>query len=79
MLPGIDGIELWGRIRTLGANGTHIYTVMLTAKDRKQDLLTAMAAGADDYLTKSVDPSELKARILAGKRKLSLATRDGRS
>jgi len=72
LLPGIDGIELCRRIRTLGANGSYTYTVMLTAKDRKQDLLTAMAAGADDYLSKPVDPSELRARILVGKRILDL-------
>jgi CheY-like chemotaxis protein len=50
VLPGIDGIELCRRIRTLGSNGTYIYTVMLTAKNRKKNLLTAMEAGADDYL-----------------------------
>jgi len=72
VLPGLDGIELCQKIRTLGANGSYIYTVMLTAKDRKQDLLTAMAAGADDYLAKPVDPSELKARILVAKRILDL-------
>jgi len=72
MLPGIDGIELSRRIRTLGANGAYIYTVMLTAKDKKQDLLTAMAAGADDYIAKPVNPSELKARILVAKRILDL-------
>ncbi len=72
MLPGLDGIELSRRIRTLGANGAYIYTVMLTAKDKKQDLLTAMAAGADDYLAKPVDPSELKARISVAKRILDL-------
>jgi two-component system cell cycle response regulator len=72
MLPGIDGIELCRRIRTLGSNGTYIYTVMLTAKDRKKNLLTAMEAGADDYLAKPVDLSELKARILVGKRILDL-------
>lgn len=72
MLPGLDGIELCRRIRRLGADGTYFYTVMLTAKDRKQDLLTAMAAGADDYLAKPVDPSELKARVLVGKRILEL-------
>jgi diguanylate cyclase (GGDEF)-like protein len=45
---------------------------MLTAKNRKQDLLLAMEAGADDYLAKPVDPSELRARIMAGKRILEL-------
>ena len=72
VLPELDGIELCQKIRTLGANGSYIYTVMLTAKDRKQDLLTAMAAGADDYLAKPVDPSELKARLLVAKRILDL-------
>jgi two-component system, cell cycle response regulator len=72
VIPGLDGIELCQKIRTLGANGTYIYAVMLTAKDKKQDLLTAMAAGADDYLAKPVDPSELKARILVAKRILDL-------
>jgi two-component system, cell cycle response regulator len=72
VLPGLDGIELCQRIRALGANGTYIYTVMLTAKDKKQDLLTAMAAGADDYLAKPVDPSELRARLLVAKRIVDL-------
>lgn len=72
VVPEIDGIELCRRIRTLGANGTYIYTVMLTAKDRKANLLTAMEAGADDYLAKPVDASELRARILVGKRILEL-------
>ena len=72
MLPGIDGIDVCRRIRTNGARATYIYTVMLTAKNRKQDLLLAMEAGADDYLAKPVDPSELRARIMAGKRILEL-------
>jgi len=72
MLPGMDGIDLCRKIRQIAADGTYFYTVMLTAKDRKQDLLTAMAAGADDYLAKPVDPAELKARVLVGKRILGL-------
>lgn len=72
VLPGLDGISVCRRIRELGINGTYIYTVMLTAKNRKQNLLTAMEAGADDYLAKPVDPSELRARILVGKRILEL-------
>jgi len=72
MLPGIEGLELCRKIRTLGVNGTYIYTVMLTARSKKADLLTAMAAGADDYLTKPVDTSELRAKILVGKRIIEL-------
>ncbi len=71
-LPGLDGIELCRRIRGLGANGGYTYIVMLTGNDKKQDLLTAMAAGADDYLVKPVDPEELRARLMAGKRILEL-------
>jgi two-component system, cell cycle response regulator len=71
LLPGLDGIDICRRIRKLG-NGSYIYTVMLTAKNRKQDLLMAMEAGADDYLAKPVDPSELRARVMAGKRILEL-------
>src|SRR6202162_2093346 len=72
MLPGLDGIEVCRHIRANGARETYVYTVMLTAKNRKQDLLLAMEAGADDYLAKPVDPSELRARIMAGKRILEL-------
>ena len=72
MLPDLDGIDVCRRIRTYGASGPYIYIVMLTAKSLKQDLLIAMAAGADDYLAKPIDPSELRARIMAGKRLLEL-------
>jgi len=72
LLPGLDGIDVCRRIRKRGSDGTYIYTVMLTAKNKKQDLLLAMEAGADDYLAKPVDPSELRARILAGKRIVEL-------
>ncbi len=72
MVPEIDGIELCRRIRALGVTGSYIYTVMLTSRNRKQDLLTAMEAGADDYLSKPVNADELRARILAGKRILDL-------
>jgi two-component system, cell cycle response regulator len=72
MLPGLDGIDVCRRIRAKGTVAKYIYTVMLTAKNRKQDLLLAMEAGADDYLAKPVDPSELRARIMVGKRILEL-------
>jgi diguanylate cyclase (GGDEF)-like protein len=45
---------------------------MLTAKRQKEDRMLAMEAGADDYLSKPVDPAELRSRILVGKRILEL-------
>lgn len=71
VLPGLDGIDVLRRIRKL-SQGKYIYTLMLTAKERKQGLLTAMDAGADDYLSKPVDPAELRSRVMVGKRILEL-------
>jgi len=71
VLPGLDGMDVLRRIRKL-SQGSYIYTVMLTAKSQKQDRLTAMEAGADDYLSKPVDPAELRSRIVVGQRILEL-------
>ena len=70
-LPGIDGIDILRRIRK-ASQGNYIYTVMLTAKNQKRDRILAMEAGADDYLSKPVDPAELRSRIMVGKRILEL-------
>ena len=71
MLPGMDGIDVLRRIRKL-SQGNYIYTVMLTAKNNKQDRHNAMEAGADDYLSKPVDAAELRSRIMVGKRIVEL-------
>jgi two-component system cell cycle response regulator len=70
-LPGADGIDILRRIRK-ATQGSYVYTVMLTAKSQKQDRLMALEAGADDYLSKPVDPAELRSRIMVGKRILEL-------
>ena len=71
MLPGIDGLDVLKRIRKV-SHGNYIYTVMLTGKNQKKDRITAMDAGADDYLSKPVDAGELRSRIMVGKRILEL-------
>jgi diguanylate cyclase (GGDEF)-like protein len=71
VLPGLDGIDVLRRIRKL-SQGNYIYTVMLMAKSHKQDRTKAMEAGADDYLSKPIDPAELRSRIMVGKRILEL-------
>ncbi len=61
MLPGIDGVTICKRLRNDAKNQTPI--IMLTAKDQVKDKLVGFEAGADDYLVKPFDLSELKARI----------------
>jgi diguanylate cyclase (GGDEF)-like protein len=71
MMPGMDGIELCRRIRNRDQS-PYRYVLLLTAKDDKQDVITGLEAGADDYLTKPFDVDELRARVRAGKRILDL-------
>jgi two-component system, cell cycle response regulator len=72
MLPEIDGIDLCRRLRERSGEAPYTYTILLTSKNRKADMLEAMDAGVDDFLAKPFDPLELKARILVGKRIVEL-------
>ncbi len=62
MLPGLDGITL---LRQLRAGGCETHVLILTAKDRVQDRVLGLRAGADDYLVKPFDFDELVARLRA--------------
>ena len=74
MMPGLSGPEVCRRIRSR-QDGFYIYVVLLTGRDSKEDLLEGMDAGADDYLRKPCDPSELQVRLRAGSRILDLESR----
>lgn len=71
LMPAINGRELCQRIRSR-KQLRYPYIVLLTAKDDKQDLVTALESGADDYLTKPFDMREVQARLRVGKRILTL-------
>ncbi|MHB1561222.1 MAG: sensor histidine kinase [Isosphaeraceae bacterium] len=71
MMPELDGPGLIRRIRASHQPG-YVYTVMLTARSRKEDLVEGLEAGADDFLTKPFDRDELRARLRAGERILRL-------
>ncbi|MBV7509564.1 response regulator [Bacillus sp. sid0103] len=58
-LPDIPGMEVLHRIR----EWTQIPFIVLTAKDREEDKITALDSGADDYVTKPFGMGELVARI----------------
>lgn len=70
-MPEIDGIELIRRIRA-NQSSDYIYTVILTAKSQKKDIITGIESGADDYLSKPFDQNELRARLRAGERIINL-------
>jgi diguanylate cyclase (GGDEF)-like protein len=71
MMPGMDGIQVCQAVRGR-AEQPYVYVLLLTAKSLKEDLLTGLNAGADDYLTKPMDPQELELRLRAGRRILDL-------
>jgi len=62
MLPGIDGFETCRRLRS---QATWAPVLMLTARDRVDDRVAGLDAGADDYLTKPFAFRELLARLRA--------------
>jgi DNA-binding response OmpR family regulator len=70
IIPKLDGISLCKRLRQQ-KNSTPI--LLLTAKFRKADIVRGLQAGADDYVIKPYDPSELLARIHSLLRRRSFA------
>jgi diguanylate cyclase (GGDEF)-like protein len=71
MMPGIDGPELCRRIREKRL-AIYPYILLVTGKDDTKDVVRGLEAGADDYLSKPFDPTELRARLQVGKRILTL-------
>jgi two-component system OmpR family response regulator len=62
MLPGIDGFETCRRLR---GDGVWTPILMLTARDALPDRVAGLDGGADDYVTKPFDLTELMARLRA--------------
>ncbi len=71
MMPGKDGTEICREIRNY-QDSSYTYILLLTANLDKEDIITGLEAGADDYLTKPFNPNELRARLRAGRRIIEL-------
>src|SRR6266568_856723 len=69
-MPDITGLQLCEQIRR--DHDSYRYIVLLTSNAHKDHIISGLAAGADDYLTKPFHPGELLARVAVGRRIVEL-------
>jgi sigma-B regulation protein RsbU (phosphoserine phosphatase) len=71
MMPEMDGLQVCQRVKESG-NPDPPYIIILTAKTHKEDIVTALEAGANDYITKPFNNAELRARVRVGQRMVEM-------
>jgi phosphoserine phosphatase RsbU/P len=71
MMPGIDGPDVCRRVRA-ELPDAHMYLLLVTAREGRNDVVAGLDAGADDYVIKPFDSEELRARVAVGARVLGL-------
>jgi len=71
MMPGMQGPEICRKVRK-SPDSQMIYIIMLTVRDRTEDIILGLQAGADDYIIKPFNHEELQARVQAGARIIEL-------
>lgn len=72
-MPGLDGVELTRRVRALGLDH-YVHIIMLTGRAEHGVYAQALAAGADDFISKGSDPAALKARLQVAERLITHAS-----
>ncbi len=70
-LPDMDGLEVIRRLR----EWTAVPIIVLSARGQERDKVSALDAGADDYVSKPFGPEELLARIRAALRRRAFRER----
>jgi serine/threonine protein kinase len=70
-MPGMDGIDVCRRVKR-DPEHPFTYVVMLTSRDAQEDMVAGLDAGADDYLTKPIEPMVLRSRLAAAERIVNL-------
>jgi DNA-binding response OmpR family regulator len=66
-MPNMDGLELCRQVR-LEHKKEDIYLIMLTMRTQEHGRLSALAAGADDYISKAAPPAAILERLDAARR-----------
>ncbi len=77
-MPEMNGIEVCQMIRKVETTDPP-HVIILTSKDEKKDIVTALDAGANDFISKPYNNEELRARINVGKRMVELQAALGKA
>ncbi len=71
-LPGVDGLELLGRIRRQDGQDGYTYVILLVDADQVEAVEAAVATGIDDHLPKPIQREKLLPRLAVARRFLAL-------
>ncbi|KPQ38234.1 MAG: Response regulator receiver domain [Phormidium sp. OSCR] len=71
VMPQLDGMELCRRVRS-HPDLSGVFVILLSSRETVADRVEGLDAGADEFLSKPIDPNELKARVRAGLRQYEL-------
>lgn len=74
IMPGMDGVEICRRLRKLSLPN-YVYVILLTARNKLEDVIKGLESGADDYIIKPFNHEELKSRLQIGQRIIELEHR----
>ena len=74
IMPGMDGVEICKRLRKLSLPN-YVYVILLTARNKREDVIYGLESGADDYIIKPFHHEELKSRLKIGQRIIELEHR----
>lgn len=74
MMPGLDGPELCQRLKARKKSG-YLHVIFVTGKNRPEDIVAGLEAGADDFIGKPWHPAELRARLNVAIRFVQLQNR----
>ncbi len=71
VMPGMTGLDLCRALRAMPRE-SYGYFILLTSKSDKTEVADGLDGGADDFLSKPINPDELRARMRAGERILAM-------
>lgn len=74
-MPRLNGVELCKKVRERQF-AQYVYFILVTAREGANSVVEGLEAGADDFISKPFDPAELRVRLRAGQRVLSLRSRN---